>query len=194
MWSVVTCCQKAWHTSTVFGDEWRMAGCPCASSLYRCCLRERLTGWLLWQLDSCSYRRSHRSMPRKWGREGGEVCLFYPYEVPRTCKAVSFTNGAWAWMRKNSTEQFTEREHRWVNIRHHWRSLKNSNNETIFFSVNCLSKYTNRWASQKSKHLIWSTRSVWAATTFYHKQVKILCSTNRGDDFLLQFGIWSKAY
>lgn len=124
MWSVVMCCQKAWHTSMVFGDKQRTAGCPCASSLYRCCLRERLTGWLLWQLDSCSYRRSHRSMPWRWGREGGWVCLFYLYEVPRTCKAVSFTSGAWAWVRKDSTKQDMEREHIWSNIRHQRSSLK----------------------------------------------------------------------
>lgn len=75
MWSVVMCSQKVWHTSSVFGDEQRTAGCPCAFSLYRCCLGEWLTSWMPWQLDSCSYRRSHRSMPQKWVCARACVCV-----------------------------------------------------------------------------------------------------------------------
>lgn len=161
-----------------FGDEQRTAGCPCVFSFYRCCLGERLTGWLRWQLDSCSYRCSHRSMPWRWGWGGGvgggAVCLVYLYEVPRTCIAVSFSNGAWAWIRKDGTEEEYREKAQMGNYQTRLTLFEEApitkqtkkRKRVFFFSKFVISLSINEQSNwqhwHKSKHFIWSTRSVWA--------------------------------
>lgn len=78
-------------------------------------------------------------MPWREGWAGDTaVCLVYLYEVPRTCIAVSFSNGAWAWIREGGTEQDMKRKHRWANIRHGWHYLKRlQHTQKVFWFFFC---------------------------------------------------------